>query len=268
MRRLLPQPKIGVRTLSALNAAISDADVPPETRAINTQHSLSGGGNLSADRVLSLVGDVESPGANMVYGTDNAGTRGWKDDPAGDTGDQTAYRHRVAGTDHLGSQATANSGTRAISANHLFALPIYFGQAKGVDTIVFNVATAAGAGALARVGLYEDDGSLYPGSLLVDGGTVAVDSTGYKVVTFESVTTPANKVVWLAIVSDSTPTLSTAVGTRSDFLGAATLAQGRHNWGYRVNFTFDALPATYPAGANFQNTTQPGNPWFLALRVS
>lgn len=53
------------------------------SRNITTQHSLQGGGNLSANRTLSLVGDTASPGNNKVYGTDASGTRGWKDDPAG-----------------------------------------------------------------------------------------------------------------------------------------------------------------------------------------
>ena len=32
---------------------------------------------------LQLVGDEASPGNNKVYGTDGAGVKGWKDDPAG-----------------------------------------------------------------------------------------------------------------------------------------------------------------------------------------
>lgn len=35
---------------------------------------------------LRLVGDVETPGANKVYGTNSAGLREWKDDPAGGSG--------------------------------------------------------------------------------------------------------------------------------------------------------------------------------------
>ena len=62
--------------------AKADTAVQP-ARAINTQHSLTGGGDLSADRTLALVGDTASPGNNKVYGTDGSGTRGWKDDPAG-----------------------------------------------------------------------------------------------------------------------------------------------------------------------------------------
>ncbi|MGB1561541.1 MAG: hypothetical protein ACPHN2_08595 [Sinimarinibacterium flocculans] len=32
---------------------------------------------------IQLVGDVDSPGVNKVYGTNAAGARGWKDDSAG-----------------------------------------------------------------------------------------------------------------------------------------------------------------------------------------
>lgn len=55
-------------------------------RTVATQHSLTGGGDLSADRTLSLVNDAASPGVNKVYGTDGSGVRGWKDDPAGGGG--------------------------------------------------------------------------------------------------------------------------------------------------------------------------------------
>ena len=67
---------------TAAQGATADAAVQP-ARSVATQHSLTGGGNLSADRTLALVGDTASPGNNKVYGTDSGGTRGWKDDPAG-----------------------------------------------------------------------------------------------------------------------------------------------------------------------------------------
>lgn len=53
----------------------------PQTRQVSTQHSITGGGDLSADRTLSLVNDTASPGINKVYGTDSSGNRGWKNDP-------------------------------------------------------------------------------------------------------------------------------------------------------------------------------------------
>jgi len=73
--------------LAAIDAALggkADAAV-----GIETEHSLEGGGDLTATRTLRLAGDVAAPGANKVYGTDGAGSRGWKDDPAG--GAATAF---------------------------------------------------------------------------------------------------------------------------------------------------------------------------------
>jgi hypothetical protein len=71
---------------TAAFATLAAADVTgavANTRAINTQHSVTGGGDLTADRTLSLVGDTATPGNSKVYGTDASGVRGWKDDPAG-----------------------------------------------------------------------------------------------------------------------------------------------------------------------------------------
>ena len=56
---------------------LSDVGGVPSTRLINTIHSIQGGGNLTADRTLSLVGDVASPGNNMLYSTNGSGVRGW-----------------------------------------------------------------------------------------------------------------------------------------------------------------------------------------------
>ena len=55
----------------------------PNTRQVATTGSLTGGGDLSANRTLSLVNDSNSPGANKVYGTDALGAKGWKNDPSG-----------------------------------------------------------------------------------------------------------------------------------------------------------------------------------------
>ena len=53
------------------------ATVPPNSRTINTTNSLTGGGDLSANRTLQLVGDVASPGTTFYYGTNDRGDKGW-----------------------------------------------------------------------------------------------------------------------------------------------------------------------------------------------
>lgn len=46
-------------------------------REIKTAGSLTGGGDLSADRTLSLVNDSATPGPDKQYSTDGSGVRGW-----------------------------------------------------------------------------------------------------------------------------------------------------------------------------------------------
>ena len=50
--------------------------------SINTVNSVQGGGALTGNLNISLVGDTLTPGANKVYGTDSTGQRGWRDPPA------------------------------------------------------------------------------------------------------------------------------------------------------------------------------------------
>lgn len=63
--------------MEALAAPELGVGLVPNTRTITTQYSLTGGGDLSANRTFNLVGDVASPGNNKVYGTDGSGVRGW-----------------------------------------------------------------------------------------------------------------------------------------------------------------------------------------------
>lgn len=47
------------------------------SRLVATTKSLTGGGDLSADRTLSLVNDDATPGASKYYGTDAGGVKGF-----------------------------------------------------------------------------------------------------------------------------------------------------------------------------------------------
>lgn len=54
---------IDIDTLAELNAILSDADVTPQSRTITAGTGLGGGGNLSADRTLSLANTTVTPGS-------------------------------------------------------------------------------------------------------------------------------------------------------------------------------------------------------------
>lgn len=65
--------------------------------SINTTGSLTGGGNLTADRTLSLVNDSATPGASKYYGTDGTGTKGFFAVSAGGGEANTASNVGVGG---------------------------------------------------------------------------------------------------------------------------------------------------------------------------
>lgn len=49
----------------------------PASRKVVGGNSLAGGGDLTADRTITLLNDNASPGNNKVYGTNGSGTKGW-----------------------------------------------------------------------------------------------------------------------------------------------------------------------------------------------
>lgn len=54
---------------------------------ITGAQSVAGGGDLSTDRTVSLVGDSAAPGASKYYGTDGAGAKGFHTLPSGGAGE-------------------------------------------------------------------------------------------------------------------------------------------------------------------------------------
>lgn len=76
-------------TIQSLLSLANLSSYVPTSRIVGTTGSLTGGGNLSADRSLSLVNDNAAPGASTYYGTNGAGTKGFFALPAPGTGTVT-----------------------------------------------------------------------------------------------------------------------------------------------------------------------------------
>lgn len=104
--------------------------------------------------------------------------------------------------DALGRGATNTDNPVA----DLVAVPFFVPNAVTITSIGVEVESAAAAGGFARLGIFADDGYSFPGELLVDAGTVATDSTGFKSVALSLFRRPGW--IWGAIVSD--PTAPTA----------------------------------------------------------
>lgn len=89
------------------------------TRAVNTSGSLTGGGNLSADRTFSLVNDNATPGATRYYGTDSGGTKGFFSIPSSTTINPTDNRYPVrTNSTTFGDGLLLNEGSNILSLNN------------------------------------------------------------------------------------------------------------------------------------------------------
>ena len=86
----------------------------------------------------------------------------------------------------------------------LHYIPIYVPRTTTYTGIGITVITPAPAGKLARLGIYNNSLGT-PSTLVLDAGTVPVDTTGDKIITINQQLAAGH--YWLAYVSDHAPTL-------------------------------------------------------------
>jgi len=134
----------------------------------------------------------------------------------------------------------------ATLANVLDVVPFLVLTQTRFDRIAINVSTADAAGTQARLGIYRDNGSLYPGQLVLDAGTVATDGTGVRQLTID--VTLERGLYWLARVQNGTPQLLGYPGSAILSFGLDDTLTGAPCTGWRASYTFGPLPATFPAG--------------------
>jgi len=114
------------------------------------------------------------------------------------------YREKLTGEYFHGLPVGLVAAQRATVASTLYVMPFWVEEGFSIDRIAINV-KAASAGHIARVGVYKDNGSLYPGELVVDGGTISVNAIAVVAATV-AVTLPQGW-CWTAVVSDGIPQL-------------------------------------------------------------
>lgn len=149
-------------------------------------------------------------------------------------------------------QAMQGSGTPAMTANQLYAIPFTVPRAITIDRLAVEVTTGAD-GKYVRVGVYNNGTNLYPGTLNTDVGTALVTNTGIKAVTITGNLSLTKGLYWMAIVSDGTPSLR---GCAFYYCLAGQLATDfsklQHGW--KVAFTYAALPDPFTTGGALQST--------------
>ncbi len=162
--------------------------------------------------------------------------------------------HRSGGTNWYSSNTYGQSAdlTEAATANVTRAFSFIVGAGFTADRIQFEITTSAsGSNSNCNVGIYNDNGNLYPSTLVVDGGQKSTSSTGLKTTT---INTPlsANTLYWLVYNCHKTPTFrSISPADIPSVLGwdAAPGGANRQITGWTAPRTYaSTLPATFPAG--------------------
>jgi hypothetical protein len=133
----------------------------------------------------------------------------------------------------------------------LFASPFPEDRGGTIDELAFYLSTNAPAGAKARMGVYSNSGSkiLYPTTLVLDAGEIAIDTGGggLRIISV-SLSLDPNTLYWLAWVC--TGSADPAIFQTDDMaiFGQGSNVSGRGE-GLKVAFTYAALPDPFPVGA-------------------
>lgn len=161
----------------------------------------------------------------------------------------TPNRRFIAGMADYVALITATTGP---TVNTLYAMPFPVSRTTKFDTIECEV-TTLGSGSNLRMGIYRDDGNLYPGALIFDSGNISAASTGAKTATITStlqVFPPG--MYWLTYENSATvPLIRCLPGSGYlAVLGYATpFSTTAPGYAYTVAHTVGALPDPYTASA-------------------
>lgn len=135
-------------------------------------------------------------------------------------------RHRpatklIANRYYMTSGPITATGTIMQSAWQYF-VPYVVEEPHTFIGLGLNVTTAGAAGAIIRFGLYQDNNGI-PGALIVDAGTVAADTTGFKAVTISAMLAPG--LYWTSVASQgpsTQPTVKMRAGWHDQSVGVIT----------------------------------------------
>lgn len=137
--------------------------------------------------------------------------------------------------------------TAALVANTLYAMPLLIERRTQINSIQINVTTSR-ASSFIRIGIY-DDINLLPNNLILDAGQIASGTTGIKNYSTGLPLFFKSGVYWLVCVTNSNPAIrGFATAGLYPILGLDAAMGVTQGLGYQVNFTFAALPSTFPVG--------------------
>lgn len=154
------------------------------------------------------------------------------------------YRAGAWAAAYAGS-ITAAIPTEAIAT----ASPLHIPVACTIDRIACAVTVVGSANSVVRLGIYGDDGSGYPGALVLDAGTVNGMPTGIKEVAIRRALAAGR--YWLVGCNQGAPTTGATVrmnaGPIAPVLASSSAILASNAAAYTMAATTGALPATWTA---------------------
>jgi len=222
-------------------------DAVPNTRTVTGQYSITGGGPLSSNIVLNLVGDSSSPGNSKYYGTDNLGNRGWYTLSGG--GSVTSVGLSMPSDFAVTNSPITSFGTLTVAYNTQASHKFLAGPTAGADaTPTFRTIVAAD---LPATGV---SAASYGTSYQVP--TITIDAQG-------RITSASNTTI--NAVTLTTGTISTAPTGNTDIANKAyvdSVAQGLNikaavAWATTGNITLSGLGTQ--AGGEWTGTLTAGD---------
>lgn len=151
-------------TIQAPNTNSPPGSAVPATRQILGDDSIIGGGDLTADRTLTLDGDAGSPGNDKYYGTDSGGAKGFFDLPSGGGSSPLTTKGDILTYDTADARLPVGSDGQIIYADST--------QAKGIK---WAAAPSGGSTVPALRGSVISNSSASSYTLTFPGGTAAGD---------------------------------------------------------------------------------------------
>ena len=257
----MPDAKItDLTALTAANAATGDlveiVDVSDTTMAASgtnkkmTVANLAGAvakeGVVAADALWDAKGDLAAgTGANTASKL-TVGSTGTLLVPDSSTSSGLAwapFMRPVQSGQYVQAWQGAGNSNQTTTLNELNFTPVYVPQSLTADRIAVNVGIAGSAGAVVRLGIYSPSATTgLPGALVLDAGTVASDSTGFKEITISQALNTG--LYWLSVVSQTATCSLRRPGT---FIGGF------------VHWTSDATARETPGVNRYRQTSVSGS---------
>jgi len=238
-------------------------------RTISTTSPLSGGGDLTANRTLSIadaVADGTTKGAATFNASDfnsasgvisidytngqvaNGSTKGFVTSADWGTFNNklTSFaQYRKAGRWYTNGLFNPQGSAFTNVANTIRYVPFFIDQDITLTRLGINVVSAGAAASTCRLGIYTNDSTTtQPSTRLVDSGTIDLVATGPKSVTGLSVALTKG-LYWMAYFGNSASGTITAVGANFvfDVKGQANIASIGFV-GFNQSLAYTSLPAS------------------------